>query len=405
MNRTDQEIQAYSRAHNLAEVEIDIVGTNPQHVAFPKSLFVHMSDACNIDCVYCGRQVHDRVQNGLMSFDLFEREISPYLHLVDIVQLYGTGEPMLHPDFMRMVALCKERGTQVMTTSNGTLLTQERAEQLVSLGLTQIVFSMDGCTQDTFGKLRGGADLEKIKTNIRRLAEAKQRQGVERPYIEVACVVSRTNVHQLSGMVRMTRELGGGRLKLYNVVIHRPEHAHEDVSTTWRFKWGMDRARKLAERMGVIFEFTYQNPFPETDRILHEPGQGVAKRCFYAASSPVVGKTGEVYPCCLSHFSYGKLGRDGSLWEILNSERAVAFRDSFLTGDYDPGCAKCGLMEDLDEGALTAQFNRAAEKIASTAELTEAERLSLETRLAAERRRLAELVSQAQPSRRHAVAG
>lgn len=387
----DATIRARSRSYNLADCEIDLAGLRPVHVAFPKSLFVHMSDACNIDCVYCGRQVHDRVQNGLMSYALFEREIGPYLHLVDIVQLYGTGEPMLHPDFMRMVALCRERGTQVMTTSNATLINDERAEQLVELGLELIVVSMDGCTQDTFGKLRGGSDLAQIKRNIQRINQAKARRGATRPNIEIACVVSRTNVHQLEGMVRMTRELGAGRIKFYNVVIHRPEHAREDVSTTRRFRWGMARARRLAEKLGIVFEYTYQNPFPETDRVLHPPGRGIPKRCYYVYASPVVGKTGEIYPCCLSHYSFGKLGRDGTLWEILNSERAVAFREGFLSGDYEEGCTRCGLLNDWHQAEVNAQLDVAEQRIRAIEGLSEAERMSLLTRLGAERQRLAEV--------------
>lgn len=400
----EQTIRGRGRAANLLHALLDDTGLHEEHIAFPRSMLLQMSDACNLDCVYCARQVHDRVKNGLMSYEILEKHVGPYLHLADMVQLYGTGEPMLHPQFVKMVELCKSKGAQVMTTSNATLITPERADRLVEIGLDLMLVSMDGCTPDTFAKLRGGADLEKIKANVQLLNAAKRKYGVERPMLELACVVSRTNVHQLCGMVRLARELGCLTIRFYNVVIHRPEHAHEDVSGTWRFRWGMHRAKRLAERYGMGFVYTYQNPFPEERRVLHPPGQGVPKRCVYSIHSPIVSKTGEVYPCCLSHYSYGKLGQDGTLWEILNSERAREFRRGMLTGDYHPDCAQCGLLSDWGAQESAEQISRAEKAIHADATLSEAERLSLLTRVSAERRRLEEFVATLPSSSRTSAA-
>ncbi len=97
-------------------------------------------------CGMCVKHVPgSRISNRDMDFATFERLVKHFPQTHEII-LNGIGEPLLHPDLDRMLRLAKRympkksrRGFQ----SNGLLITEERAEQLIDAGLNLICFSVD----------------------------------------------------------------------------------------------------------------------------------------------------------------------------------------------------------------------------------------------------------------------
>jgi len=90
----------------------------------------------------------------------------------EIMSLHGVGEPLLRKDLREILALLTKLGVwRGWMTSNGTLLTPERAASLYEVGLRGLYISIDTLDADMYKRTRGGK-LPKVIENIRKTAKA-----------------------------------------------------------------------------------------------------------------------------------------------------------------------------------------------------------------------------------------
>ena len=100
-------------------------------------------------------------------------ELGPY---AVYAQLWGFGEPFLHPDILDMVAYCKKFSVEVRISTNGQFLEgQKTAEALVRSGLDSLKISLDGASQKTLQKYRVNASFDKMVRGIGQINDAKER--------------------------------------------------------------------------------------------------------------------------------------------------------------------------------------------------------------------------------------
>src|SRR5437588_147294 len=118
---------------------------------------------CNLRCQMCSIQFR---QDGppygplaFMDFEQFTRLIDQFVNVQEL-HLQGLGEPMMHPRFFDMVAYAADRGIQVSTNSNVTLLNDRRAARCVTSGLDTppaILANEDGCASGDLAQCRPAA--------------------------------------------------------------------------------------------------------------------------------------------------------------------------------------------------------------------------------------------------------
>ena len=94
------------------------------------------------------------------------------------VLLLSGGEPLMRPDLEQLIGAAVDRGIRVTLSSNGTLLTPEKAVKLRSLGIGYIGVSLDGIGEnnDSFRGRQGAYDA--ALTGIRNCLAAGQRVGL-----------------------------------------------------------------------------------------------------------------------------------------------------------------------------------------------------------------------------------
>lgn len=314
---------------------------------FPSFIFFSFSDVCNLKCRFCGRESMHHKKDGIFTMEMFG-QVAPYLHLVNFVAFTGHGEPTMHPRFFDVAETCKRAGARVHLTTNGTLLDDRRINHLLDMGLDEMIVSLDGTTEETTADLRAGFQLAPILSNVERLIAERNRRGLSAPQVDMHMVVSRNNMHQMPDMVRLCRRLTLRELKIFNMIAHKPEFLSESVCHTWRFKYYMFRARRLAKRLGVAFQYLYNQPDPRRQsRVINRKDDGVRRYCTFPWQMPFLYKEGDVRPCCVSDFVLGDLHHE-TLWQVMHGETARNLRRSFITGDYVFDCARCGLIKTLD---------------------------------------------------------
>jgi radical SAM protein with 4Fe4S-binding SPASM domain len=102
----------------------------------PLTLYIEPTNRCNLKCDFCPHSIDDfRERAGYhqhMDIALYRKiidEIADYnLHAI---KLHFFGESLLHPDICHIVALAKMVCPRVELTTNGILLTEARAKELL----------------------------------------------------------------------------------------------------------------------------------------------------------------------------------------------------------------------------------------------------------------------------------
>jgi MoaA/NifB/PqqE/SkfB family radical SAM enzyme len=120
---------------------------------------------CNLDCPLCDRQIFPDVRKndaGMMSLELYDRildQVGPYLFQC---QLFGQGEPLMNWKLTReIIARTHARNIFTMISTNATLITALKAEELVASDLDHLVVAIDGMTQGPYETYRVGATFRR----------------------------------------------------------------------------------------------------------------------------------------------------------------------------------------------------------------------------------------------------
>ncbi len=134
-----------------------------------RDLRISLADRCNFRCVYCmpkeifGSPAHFLPSEDTLTADELLTVVRAMAPLgVHKVRLTG-GEPLLRRDIVPLIeGLAGIHGIDdVALTTNGSLLTGERAHALRSTGLSRITVSLDSLDPERFGRINGvgfGAD-------------------------------------------------------------------------------------------------------------------------------------------------------------------------------------------------------------------------------------------------------
>lgn len=116
--------------------------------------------ACNLTCDHCYVAADTGRADGELTTTEGKTLIDQLADYGAPVVLFSGGEPLVRDDIAELVAYARERGLRAVLSTNGTLLTRERAERLADAGLSYAGVSLDGGreTNDEFRGQEGAFD-------------------------------------------------------------------------------------------------------------------------------------------------------------------------------------------------------------------------------------------------------
>lgn len=183
----------------------------PEGVPALNTFYVYLTGGCNLACQHCYLAPTYHANGGTgghLDYNLFVLAIEEGLPLgLGGVKLTG-GEPLLHPDFIRIVDFLKDKKLELTIETNGTLLTKEVATHFREQdALRFISVSLDGSTPETHDAFRGvKGSFEKACQGIRNLVEVGYHpQVIMSPHAG--------NVHEIESLVRFVESIGASSVK------------------------------------------------------------------------------------------------------------------------------------------------------------------------------------------------
>ncbi|MBI2901477.1 MAG: radical SAM protein [Planctomycetes bacterium] len=215
-----------------------------------ESLIVEVTPRCNLECLYCYN-----VWKGSHPYPKGELDTAAICRLLDKViretrcrhvTLTG-GEPLMRKDLAEIVRFVRGRGPEVNVISNGTMLTEARAAELVDAGVS--LFELPILSGDR--EVHDGLVLR--KGSFDRVVEAISWIKVQRGRVVCVFVGTRRNLPGLAGAIELSIALGadGVMLNRFNPGGEGARHLEELLPGRDELRTALAEADRLVARYGV----------------------------------------------------------------------------------------------------------------------------------------------------------
>ena len=329
---------------------------------------------CNLHCEFC--YVGDLLNlEGEWRQELSLEALGKAFPDKDGFQISLTGgEIFMRKDIMSVLDLFRTKGYACgYLTTNGTIITDERAEALADLAakgfLKHISVSVDG-PKDLHDAARGlKGTFERTTQGLQRLQAAARKRGAPLR-VSINTTVAHESLEALDRMVDVAGELGVDAIGLNHLMFSTPEEVAEtvkiigapDASVIATFVTpdpGLDVAR-VREQVGalaakcrernILFDYRPKVHEPLMDSY-YTPGTKLNGRCLYPFLHARVSFSGKVFFCPFIRVEVGDLAHN-SLEEIWNGERFVDMRRRLLEHGIFPVCRRCCKVELAPEPAV-----------------------------------------------------
>lgn len=138
----------------------------------------NITRTCNLRCVHCYSDSMNQRYPGELDWEQMQavtRDLAAYK--IPSLLLSG-GEPLIHPRFFDLIDLASESGLKLTISTNGTLITPEKAARLKAAEVAYVGISLDGIGEihDEFRGKKGAFDAA-VK-GFRHCADVGQKTGL-----------------------------------------------------------------------------------------------------------------------------------------------------------------------------------------------------------------------------------
>jgi radical SAM protein with 4Fe4S-binding SPASM domain len=141
-------------------------------VLFHDQIEIELTNDCNLKCIMCPRQKMKR-PIGYMDFNLYKKMIDESVGGRNVIfSLFG--EPLMHPDFLKMIDYAKDKVNIILYTNAFNLNEEISRAILENPSITTIFFSLDAATPEAYGKIKGVDAYDKVIGNIHRFLDMRK---------------------------------------------------------------------------------------------------------------------------------------------------------------------------------------------------------------------------------------
>ena len=297
--------------------------------------------ACNLQCVHCLSSSGRRDPLELSTEEMFQ--IVDDLRRLGVFYVnIGGGEPMLRPDFFEVVEYCVSQGVGVKFSTNGGLMTADKARRLAAMDYVDVQISLDGIDEATNDAVRGEGSHAKARRAMDHLRDA----GFG-PF-KISVVMTRDNVEQLDGFEALADAYGAElRLTRFRPSGRGAESWHELHPT-------QDQQRHL-------YHWLLERPHVLTgDSFFHLSALGEAlpglNLCGAGRVVCLIDPVGDVYACPFvlhDEFKAGSVRDRGGFGRVWTESTLFAeLRQPQSAG----ACTSCGSYDACQGGCMATKF-------------------------------------------------
>ena len=187
----------------------------PDGIPSLTTYYFYLTHGCNLACRHCWLAPEFQKGGGTgghLDFGLIKQAVEQGIPLgLSNAKLTG-GEPLLHPDFVKIIDYLSEKEISITIETNGTLLTKELAFYLKEHSSTWFVsVSIDGANAETHDSFRG------VKGTFNKSCQAVEYLAEAGFQPQVIMSIHTGNIDQIEDLVILSENLGAGSVK-FNLI-------------------------------------------------------------------------------------------------------------------------------------------------------------------------------------------
>jgi len=171
----------------------------------------NITRSCNLNCIHCyAKAVHQSRDRELTEEEGFNL-IDDLATFGVPVLLFSGGEPLLRSDLPELTRYAVSKGMRAVISTNGTLITEEKAMQLKNAGVSYVGISIDGLEKvnDQFRGVEGA--FKEALNGIKNC----QKVGIK---VGLRFTINKLNVDQVRGIFDLVEEMNIERICFYHLV-------------------------------------------------------------------------------------------------------------------------------------------------------------------------------------------
>ncbi len=314
---------------NIHELEAE----NTILESYPRRLVFELTNACNLNCVMCGRNAAD-FKPTMFDMDVF-RSFEPLMDIVEEVTLMGWGEPTIHPHFNEMLEIINKHSARKYFCSNGMNLKKIK-DAIFDYKVDVFAVSLDGASEETNGRIRRGSKIDQITADLKEIVRIKKERGLKYPWINFVFCAMRSNIRELPDLVRLAAEIGIEEVKVVYLTVFGEDLMNESLWEQDSLVHEMfEEAIRVGEELGIVL------------KLPHYVGEDVAedryhKECFVSWRDFFLGSDGYVRPCMSTPIQFFQYDMNKPFMEMWNAPEYQNYRK--IVNDQekmDSPCKRC----------------------------------------------------------------
>ena len=229
---------------NLAGDSDDLRYHKPK--AFGPIAVYNCTARCNLRCLHCYSSSDPTCVRDQLSTEQAKAFLAQLPAANVPVVLFSGGEPLLREDLLELMAEARGLGLRTVISTNGTLITPEKARQLAELELSYAGISLDGQEpfHDKFRQVKGS--FRKAISGMENCRAVGLRTGLR-------FTITKANASQVSAIFDIAVETGIRRICFYHLVssgraTDLDDQAPSSDQTRQTIGTIIDRTRELVEK-------------------------------------------------------------------------------------------------------------------------------------------------------------
>jgi glycosidase/MoaA/NifB/PqqE/SkfB family radical SAM enzyme len=251
-------------AENAVVREREFASAAPEVASWPTRFDFALTEKCNLRCLHCITDAPGRTARGEA------RTLPPFL--VDALApalVHGRYFGFVHGGeslaakrafFGLLETIRRARAGapyDVHLLTNGALLSERVAHELIDHGVTSLSVSLDGATAETNDTLRVGGRFDVIVSRMREVEAVRRSRNADLRF-GLSVVVTRENVRELSSIVELAADIGLDWVKLEELVpVTMTAASLVVLGGPVRVQGEVERARRRGDALGLrVFDHT-----------------------------------------------------------------------------------------------------------------------------------------------------
>jgi len=188
---------------------------------FPLEIFLEISNVCDLKCAMCGifsalnQERFIRLKEEERGFfNGKHTSLEKLLEHALLVHCFGYGEPTIYPQFKETIEYLSQYNVLIDFFTNGMHLTEELCEFLVEKKVFRVYVSFSGIIKEDYENVYLGGNFETVLSNIKRLAQTKEKYGAIYPQIEINSLAFQHHVDHIVEFIDLMADHGVNYISL-----------------------------------------------------------------------------------------------------------------------------------------------------------------------------------------------